>query len=61
MTQMLPLAQMAEAVLRTADAREKTAASRRFAAQWQAARAQGKAVEIGQATPPDQPARPTTP
>ena len=61
MTQMLPLAQMAETVLRTADAREKTAASRRFAAQWQAARAQGEAVEIGQATPPDQPARPTTP
>jgi uncharacterized ferritin-like protein (DUF455 family) len=61
MTQMLPLAQMAEAVLRTADAREKTAASRRFAAQWQAARAQGEAVAIGQATPPDQPARPATP
>ena len=61
MTQMLPLSQIAEAVLRTADAREKTAASRRFAAQWQAARAQGEAVAIGQATPPDQPARPATP
>lgn len=58
---MLPLAQMADAVLRTADAREKTALSRRFAAEWQAARAEGQTPEIGTASPPDQPARPATP
>jgi len=56
-----PLAQMAEAVLRTADGREKTALSRRFAAEWQAARAGGETPEIGQADPPFQPARPDKP
>jgi len=61
MTEMMPLAAMAEAVLRTADAREKTALSRRFANQWQRAR-QGEAMPaIGTATPPPQPARPAEP
>ena len=58
---MQPLAQMAEAVLRTADGREKTALSRRFAAAWQAARAQGETPELGVATPPMHPARPAAP
>lgn len=62
MTALLkPLAQMADDVLRTADGRAKTALSRRYAAQWQAARAKGETPDIGQATPPDQPARPDTP
>jgi len=61
MTRMIPLAQMAHAVLTTADAREKTALSRRHAAQWQAARATGAMPEIGRATPPDRPARPDAP
>lgn len=61
MTARLPLAEMAEAVLRTADGREKTALSRRFAADWQAARADGLHPEIGRATPPLQPARPARP
>lgn len=58
---MLPLAQMAEAVLRTADGRAKTALSRRYAAEWQAARAAGETPEVGTATPPDHPARPAAP
>lgn len=58
---MQPLAQMAEAVLRTADGREKTALSRHLAAQWQAARADGARPEIGQADPPAHPARPEHP
>ena len=61
MTDMLPLAQMAEAVLTTADAREKTALSRRFAAQWQAARAAGDTPPVGTATPPPRPSRPAKP
>ena len=58
---MQPLAQMADAVLRTADGREKTALSRRFAAQWRDARGRGAVPEIGTATPPMHPARPTAP
>lgn len=58
---MTPLAQMAEAVLRTADGREKTALSHRFAADWRAARADGFAPEIGTANPPQHPARPAKP
>ncbi|WP_299693259.1 ferritin-like domain-containing protein [uncultured Tateyamaria sp.] len=58
---MLPLAQMADAVLRTADGREKTALSRRYAAEWQAARAAGETPEVGAARPPDHPARPAAP
>ncbi len=61
MTDMLPLAQMAEAVLTTADAREKTALSRRFAAQWQAARAAGETPPVGHAAPPPRPSRPAKP
>jgi len=56
-----PLAQMAEDVLRTADGREKTALSRRYAALWQEARATGETPDIGTATPPLQPARPAQP
>lgn len=58
---MIPLAEMAEQVLRTADARAKTALSRRFAAQWQAARDAGGRPDIGTASPPDAPARPDAP
>jgi uncharacterized ferritin-like protein (DUF455 family) len=58
---MQPLAQMAEAVLRTADGREKTALSRKLAAQWQAARRAGAVPEIGTANPPSHPARPAAP
>lgn len=57
----LSLCEMAVAVLNTADAREKTALSRRFAAQWKAARDNGTAIEIGHAAPPMQPARPERP
>ncbi|MEQ6204265.1 ferritin-like domain-containing protein [Sulfitobacter sp. HNIBRBA2951] len=58
---MMPLAQMAEAVLRTADGREKTALSHKYAAEWRAARADGSHPEIGTASPPLQPARPDKP
>ncbi|MEL7167133.1 MAG: ferritin-like domain-containing protein [Pseudomonadota bacterium] len=58
---MQPLAEMADAVLRTADGREKTALSRHFATQWRAARATGANPVIGTATPPDHPARPAAP
>jgi uncharacterized ferritin-like protein (DUF455 family) len=52
---------MAEAVLRCADGREKTALSRRFAAEWQAARKAGATPEVGRADPPLHPARPEAP
>ncbi len=52
---------MAVAVLNTANGREKTALSRKYAAQWQAARSNGEAVDVGQAAPPLYPARPTEP
>ncbi|UWQ16362.1 ferritin-like domain-containing protein [Jannaschia sp. M317] len=58
---MLPLAQMADEVLRCADGRDKTALSRRHAAAWQAARAAGDTPEVGRAAPPDRPARPSSP
>jgi uncharacterized ferritin-like protein (DUF455 family) len=58
---MTPLAEMADAVLRTADARGKTALSRRHAAAWFAARAEGRTPAIGTASPPDRPARPERP
>ncbi|MDG1182850.1 MAG: ferritin-like domain-containing protein [Tateyamaria sp.] len=58
---MLPLAQMAEAVLRTSDGREKTALSKHYASEWRSARAEDNAPEIGLASPPMHPARPTTP
>ncbi|MEM9577213.1 MAG: ferritin-like domain-containing protein [Pseudomonadota bacterium] len=58
---MKPLAEMADEVLRTADGREKTALSRAYARMWQSARAEGKAPDIGIATPPLHPARPARP
>ncbi len=58
---MISLSEMAVAVLRTADGREKTALSHRYAAQWRAARAAGTPPPLGNATPPDQPARPSAP
>ncbi|KEJ94595.1 Uncharacterized conserved protein, contains ferritin-like DUF455 domain [Pseudosulfitobacter pseudonitzschiae] len=58
---MMPLAQMADAVLRCGDGREKTALSRKLAAQWQGARAAGQTPEVGTASPPMQPARPARP
>ena len=58
---MKPLAEMAIDVLNTADGRAKTTLSRAYAAQWKAARDAGETPEIGQATPPDTPARPDKP
>ncbi len=58
---MKPLAEMAEAVLRCPQGREKTALSRAFAAEWQAARAQDARPGIGRADPPLHPARPPAP
>ncbi|PWJ12141.1 ferritin-like domain-containing protein [Jannaschia seohaensis] len=58
---MTPLAQMAAEVLTTADPRAKTDLSRRHAAAWLAARAEGVLPEIGTAEPPDRPARPDRP
>ncbi len=55
------LAEMAVAVLTTADGRAKTALSRAHAATWFAARAAGTPLPIGQASPPDAPARPAAP
>ncbi len=52
---------MADAVLRTADATEKTALSLDHAARWAASRAAGAPLEIGHATPPDRPSRPERP
>ncbi len=54
------LAQCAEAVLRTADAREKTALSRASAAEWQR-RWDGERMPVGTAAPPARPARPEKP
>lgn len=58
---MLPLREMAVEVLSTPDGREKTALSRKYASQWQAARQNGQSPSIGRATPPDFPARPDKP
>lgn len=55
------LSDMAVEVLTCADGREKTAISRRFAAEWQAARDAGAPLTVGSATPPDFPARPQKP
>jgi len=52
---------MAVEVLTTANAQDKVALSRRHAATWFAARAAGRALPIGQAAPPMQPARPEKP
>ena len=58
---MTTLAEMAVEVLTTADARAKTALSRRHAATWLAARQAGVPLEIGHAAPPPRPSRPDTP
>ncbi len=56
------LAQMACAVLGTADGRAKAALSRRHAATWLASRAgDADAIALGGATPPTHPARPDAP
>jgi len=55
------LTEMAVAVLTTANGREKTALSRRYAAQWQDARAAGETIEVGTANPPLRPSRPDKP
>jgi uncharacterized ferritin-like protein (DUF455 family) len=55
------LAEMAVEVLTTAEGRAKAALSRRHAASWQAARAAGRPLPIGRASPPDFPARPEKP
>jgi uncharacterized ferritin-like protein (DUF455 family) len=52
---------MAVEVLTTADAKAKIAVSRRHAATWFAARDAGTACALGQAAPPDSPARPARP
>jgi uncharacterized ferritin-like protein (DUF455 family) len=56
-----PLTEMAVAVLTTADGRAKAALSRRSAAAWRDARAVGMPLPLGQARPPDRPARPDRP
>ncbi|GLS87655.1 rhamnosyltransferase [Cypionkella aquatica] len=58
---MLSLAEMAVAVLTTADGRAKAALSHQHAASWRAARAAGAPLAIGQAAPPLRPARPDKP
>ncbi len=57
----MTLSEMAVAVLTTADGRAKAALSRQLAAQWQAARAAGTHLAIGDAKPPLQPSRPEKP
>ncbi|KIC22621.1 ferritin-like domain-containing protein [Leisingera sp. ANG-Vp] len=60
--QPLSLAERAAKVLATADGREKTALSRRYAADWAASRAgTGPDISIGTAEPPVHPARPDRP
>ena len=55
------LAEMAVEILTTADAREKTALARTHAEAWFASREAGTPMPVGQATPPDKPARPEKP
>ncbi len=55
------LTQMAVDVLTTADGRAKTALSRAHAETWFAARRDGDGIEIGDAKPPLNPARPAKP
>ncbi len=55
------LAEMATAVLETADGREKTTLSRRSAAEWKRAREAGSPLPVGTAEPPLRPARPEKP
>ncbi|MEP5760564.1 MAG: ferritin-like domain-containing protein [Litoreibacter sp.] len=55
------LRDMAVEVLTTSDPQQKCALSRSHAATWAQARKAGKALSIGNATPPAQPARPEYP
>lgn len=55
------LAEMAVAVLMTADGREKTALGRKHAATWIAARSNGTPLPVGKCVPPLRPARPAVP
>lgn len=55
------LAEAAVAVLTTANARDKTALSRRLAARWFEGRAAATPMPLGSASPPDMPARPEKP
>lgn len=55
------LSQMAVEVLCTADGREKTALSHKYAAEWFASRQTETPLAIGDATPPDRPSRPEKP
>jgi len=55
------LAGCADAVLRTADGRAKTALSHRCAQAWRDSRASGAAIPLGVGAPPDFPARPDKP
>jgi uncharacterized ferritin-like protein (DUF455 family) len=55
------LAEMAAEVLRTADGREKTALSKKYAAAWFASRKDGPAIPVGTASPSLRPARPDKP
>ncbi len=57
----MTLSEMAVDVLTTADGREKTAKSRRYAAEWFAAREAGGMPEVGQAEAPLRPSRPEKP
>ena len=57
----LTLTEMAVAVLSPRDGRAKTALSRAHAATWFAARAEGRALPLGNAVPPPRPARPERP
>ena len=58
---MKSLAEMAVDVLNTADGHDKTTLSRVYAEQWRAQRANGKTCDVGEASPPDTPARPEKP
>lgn len=55
------LSEMAVEVLTTANGREKTALARAHASRWFEARAAGNNIPLGQATPPQNPARPAQP
>ncbi|MEM7471011.1 MAG: ferritin-like domain-containing protein [Pseudomonadota bacterium] len=57
----LNLRAMAVEVLTTADPKEKTMLSRAHAARWKQARAADETVELGDACPPEFPARPSAP
>ncbi|MEP3345913.1 MAG: ferritin-like domain-containing protein [Litoreibacter sp.] len=57
----MSLRDMSMEVLSTADPLKKTALSREFAKIWRDARKEGQVIDLGQASPPDYPARPPQP